>query len=1324
MSQFTIPSDFFSVNMQPRGTRVAFVDENNQIVKEIRYQDEPNAGTTNVIKVVNNTYVVTHDGASFAYAQNYATVNLNNFGQVSSEVYHKGLDSVELYYFQGAGSLKSLPNGLFEIPKVSLIVEHKEGQYDDQRAFDLLGNLSARQFNSLSNNLSLVATHDSISNTFKETLVRSNGSQLIASGGGNINKLISQDGGGLISQDGGGLIAAGGGNLISQDGGSLKLDNIRGVISNDGGGLISTVGKSIAPVLSHDGASLSNQLFALRDGSGLVAAGAGNFTGALRSLQSLKEGEVGDTTPAPVTPSDDFRDNADGIGPGVLGSVTVNGAPVAGNLEILEDRDWFAVNLTAGTSYTIELKGADTGDGTMIDPALRLYNNSVNLGKNPPTIGVLIASNDDSGNNHNARLIFTATYSGTYYLEAGSATQSRIENNQGHDYAVSSGTYKLSVATANTTPYFYAQNHTETPEASRSTTVAENTPSTATLLTARGYDAVTGSSGLTYSIAGGQDADKFFIGPTNGVLGFSSGFTPDYERPADSDGDNIYKLVLKVTDATGLSSTQDISVLISDVNEPVFTFPNNPSRVTTLNVAENSGNLITYLEAFEPAGAGYSLSYTLEGPDALRFSLGPQGNGRYLYWQTGINPDYETPRDVGLDNRYEVTVKAENTTTHLYDRMSYIINVTDQPDPAVNDLSYSQVVNDTEVKNPFAGATIANATSATVSLSTLANGSFTAASLSSSGFQSIGSGVWSRTGTAADLTTAMRALVYDPNDIQTALSQPLTTSFTVTVKDANNITATKSATLLINDTPVIISDGGGSAASKSIAENTTAVTTVQATDFDAGAHKTYSIVPGHFDAAKFSINASTGVLVFISAPDFENPQGFSGNTYGVDVQVSDGLATDVQTLFVTVTDVVETAPEITVLGNAVSIADGDTTPSSTDLTDFGAATQNGTAVVRTFTVKNDGNATLTTSGLTVPTGFTVVEGLSASIAAGASDTFQVRLDTGTIGTKSGQISFTNNDSNENPFNFSITGKVNASVTAPVRHDFDGNSHSDILWHNDNGADSIWDNGQIGGAHGIAAAGVVPASWHIAGKADFDGNGRGDILWQNDNGAISIWDNGQIGSAHIVSAANVVPNSWHIAGTGDFDGNHHDDILWRNDNGAVSIWDNGQIGGAHLISAAGVVPNSWHIAGTGDFNGDGSSDVLWRNDNGAASIWDSGQIGGAHVIAAQGIIPGGWNIAGTGDFDGNHHDDILWRNDNGAVSIWDDGQIGGAHLVSAAGVVPNSWHIADTGDFDGNGHSDILWRNDNGAASIWDNGAIGGAHMIANPGDIPAGWHIV
>ncbi|MEW6302149.1 MAG: choice-of-anchor D domain-containing protein [Verrucomicrobiota bacterium] len=60
--------------------------------------------------------------------------------------------------------------------------------------------------------------------------------------------------------------------------------------------------------------------------------------------------------------------------------------------------------------------------------------------------------------------------------------------------------------------------------------------------------------------------------------------------------------------------------------------------------------------------------------------------------------------------------------------------------------------------------------------------------------------------------------------------------------------------------------------------------------------------------------------------------------------------------------VIAESPEINVTGNGVSIADGDTTPSTADHTDFGSvSTSNGT-VTRTFTIRNTGSDGLTLSG--------------------------------------------------------------------------------------------------------------------------------------------------------------------------------------------------------------------------------------------------------------------------------------------------------------------------------------------------------------------------
>ncbi|MDB5870630.1 MAG: glycosyl hydrolase, partial [Ramlibacter sp.] len=104
--------------------------------------------------------------------------------------------------------------------------------------------------------------------------------------------------------------------------------------------------------------------------------------------------------------------------------------------------------------------------------------------------------------------------------------------------------------------------------------------------------------------------------------------------------------------------------------------------------------------------------------------------------------------------------------------------------------------------------------------------------------------------------------------------------------------------------PVINSDGGGDTASIDVPENSTVVTTVTATDINADV-LTYSIVGGA-DASKFAIDASTGELSFISAPNFEAPADAGGNNvYDVVVQVSDGVFNDTQTIAVNVTNVSE-----------------------------------------------------------------------------------------------------------------------------------------------------------------------------------------------------------------------------------------------------------------------------------------------------------------------------------------------------------------------------------------------------------------------------------
>ncbi|WP_185754847.1 cadherin repeat domain-containing protein, partial [Pseudomonas fluorescens] len=141
-----------------------------------------------------------------------------------------------------------------------------------------------------------------------------------------------------------------------------------------------------------------------------------------------------------------------------------------------------------------------------------------------------------------------------------------------------------------------------------------------------------------------------------------------------------------------------------------------------------------------------------------------------------------------------------------------------------------------------------------------------------------------------------------------------------------------------NDSPTITSNGGGATASINVAENTTAVSTVAATDVDLPAQTLSYSIAGGADAAKFSIVSGTGVLSFISAPNFEAPtDSGTNNVYDVIVRASDGTLFDDQAIGVTVTGVNDNSPVITSNGGgataSINVAENTTAVTTVAATD-------------------------------------------------------------------------------------------------------------------------------------------------------------------------------------------------------------------------------------------------------------------------------------------------------------------------------------------------------------------------------------------------------
>ena len=137
---------------------------------------------------------------------------------------------------------------------------------------------------------------------------------------------------------------------------------------------------------------------------------------------------------------------------------------------------------------------------------------------------------------------------------------------------------------------------------------------------------------------------------------------------------------------------------------------------------------------------------------------------------------------------------------------------------------------------------------------------------------------------------------------------------TVTANDGVNTSTARAVAITVtnvnDNTPVITS-----AATASFAENGTG-TVYSATGSDADAGTTLSYALGGTDAAKFNINASTGAVTFVTAPNYEAPTDAGGdNVYDITVTANDGVNTSAaQAVAITVTNVGEAGESVIDLG--------------------------------------------------------------------------------------------------------------------------------------------------------------------------------------------------------------------------------------------------------------------------------------------------------------------------------------------------------------------------------------------------------------------------
>jgi parallel beta-helix repeat protein len=484
---------------------------------------------------------------------------------------------------------------------------------------------------------------------------------------------------------------------------------------------------------------------------------------------------------------------------------------------------------------------------------------------------------------------------------------------------------------------------------------------------------------FNWSIVGGADASKFTINALTGVLQFSA--STDFESPQDADSNNLYEVQVRVTDAGGLFSNSNITLAISNVNEdPAIT------SASALSSNENVANPEWTLSATDPDAASTQQWTIVGGADAAHFSIDAGSN----VLQLAITPNFEAPVDANGDNLYSVLVQVTDAggLTHQRQFDVQIQNVNEAPvtAPAVTysadentpSIAWTQTASDQDAGDQLTWSIVGGADAAKFALNA-------------------STGVLTFAGSANFEAPA------DADANNTYLVE-------LQVRDSAGSTANRVVTLVINnvnETPAITTPGAISQAENAV----NPLWNLVATDPD-GANGLQWSIAGGADAAKFSVNTSTGALQLNLTPDFESPVDANfDNVYSVIVHVIDAGGLTAQRQFdIQITN-----------GNEPPITDATTSFSANEnqanLAWVLAATDPDTADQLTWSIIGGADASkFTVNQLTGELQFSSAANYEAPVDADANNTYLVQLEvrdpSGNTANKLVTLSI--NDVNETP----------------------------------------------------------------------------------------------------------------------------------------------------------------------------------------------------------------------------------------------------------------------------------------------------------------------
>ena len=397
--------------------------------------------------------------------------------------------------------------------------------------------------------------------------------------------------------------------------------------------------------------------------------------------------------------------------------------------------------------------------------------------------------------------------------------------------------------------------------------LAENTnnPITLTATEANNDDVV-------FTLQSGMDAGRFTFadggaGANTATLTFNA--VPDFEAPLDEGGNNIYQVSVQASSMTGTraarTTTETITITVTPVDEFAPVLAPKTSPLTTTEGETAALQTFTLVDADD----GEVQSFALSGTGANSFELDSTTGALRL----------DTATTAGS---YSLTVTG--TSGSRADAFTFTVNVMSD-NPAVFADTEFDLPENSDPPQVMLSATDADGATVTLTLTNAQDGDLFSLedSLSTGGT------------TMANLRFIAQPDFENPVDAATADGDAAGNNiYLVRVRassmDLNGVVVRTTENISIRVTgvdehlPTLAVTPGP----YNLAENSTAViATLTAADQDDGDRVRLST--SGTDAALFDLDAATGELTFVSAPDFENPRGVpfataNTNTYNLLVQ--------------------------------------------------------------------------------------------------------------------------------------------------------------------------------------------------------------------------------------------------------------------------------------------------------------------------------------------------------------------------------------------------------------------------------------------------------